>query len=71
PVLAACAAGAFAFAVPLQLFGRTGGPLCRPDSVLQAHAAWHVLTAAAVACAFALATRSEGHEVAVDIRRPR
>lgn len=23
------------------VFGRTGGPLCRPDSVWQAHAAWH------------------------------
>ena len=26
---------------------RTDGPLCRPDSVLQGHALWHVLSAAA------------------------
>jgi hypothetical protein len=60
PRLAACAVGAFAVALPLQLFGRTGGPLCRPDSVLQAHAAWHVLTAFAIACAFVVADRREG-----------
>lgn len=28
--------------------GRTGGPICRPDSRVQAHAVWHVLTAAAL-----------------------
>jgi hypothetical protein len=27
---------------------RTGGPLCRPRSVLQGHAAWHALTALAL-----------------------
>lgn len=27
------------------LFGRTGGPLCRPDSVWQAHAMWHTAVA--------------------------
>jgi hypothetical protein len=27
------------------LLGRTGGPLCRPDSVFQSHALWHVATA--------------------------
>ncbi|HET8931400.1 MAG TPA: hypothetical protein VFN21_12145 [Acidimicrobiales bacterium] len=27
------------------LFGRTGGPLCRPDSIWQAHAAWHTAMA--------------------------
>ena len=32
----------------LDLAGRTGGPLCQPDSLLQGHAAWHVLTAAAL-----------------------
>jgi hypothetical protein len=30
--------------------GRTGGPLCDPDSPLQGHAAWHLLGAAALAC---------------------
>jgi hypothetical protein len=29
--------------------GRTGGPLCHPDSPLQPHAAWHLLTAFALA----------------------
>jgi hypothetical protein len=57
PRAAAFAVGAFALAVPLQLFGRTGGPLCRPDSVWQAHAGWHVLTAVALGGAFALSRR--------------
>ena len=30
------------------LLGRTGGPLCDPDSLLQGHALWHVLSAAAL-----------------------
>jgi hypothetical protein len=34
--------------------GRTAGPWCDPDSLLQPHAAWHLLTAAALA-AWALA----------------
>jgi hypothetical protein len=71
PVVAACAAGAFALAIPMQLFGRTGGPLCKPDSVLQAHGAWHVLTAAALACAFAVANRREGQAVWAASHRPR
>jgi hypothetical protein len=33
----------------VNLAGRTGGPLCDPDSLLQGHAAWHLLTAGAVA----------------------
>jgi hypothetical protein len=28
--------------------GRTNGPLCRPNSALQGHAMWHLLTAAAL-----------------------
>jgi hypothetical protein len=28
--------------------GRTGGPVCNPDSLWQGHAAWHLLTAAAL-----------------------
>jgi hypothetical protein len=31
------------------VLGRTGGPLCRPDSLLQPHALWHLLTAVAMA----------------------
>jgi hypothetical protein len=30
---------------------RSGRPLCRPDSIIQGHALWHVLTAAAVVLA--------------------
>lgn len=41
--VALLAGGAF------QLLGRTGGPLCRPDSLLQPHALWHVGTALALA----------------------
>jgi hypothetical protein len=43
-LLSACAltAGAVCWAL-----GRTGGPWCRPQSLLQAHAAWHLLAGAA------------------------
>lgn len=41
-LLGALALGAFAL-------GRTGGPLCDPAALLQPHAAWHVLAAAALA----------------------
>ena len=42
--LAATAAGA-----ACGWLGRTGGPLCDPDSLLQGHAAWHLLTAISLA----------------------
>ena len=32
----------------LHVLGRTGQPWCRPGSPLQAHAAWHVVSAAAL-----------------------
>jgi hypothetical protein len=57
PRVAVLTIGAIALAIPLQLFGRTGGPLCRPESVLQAHAGWHVLTAAALGGALVLSRR--------------
>jgi drug/metabolite transporter (DMT)-like permease len=41
-------AGLFAAGVAVHRASRTGRLLCRPDSVLQGHALWHVLTAAAV-----------------------
>jgi hypothetical protein len=41
-VLLAAGFGAF-------VFGRTDASLCRPTSLLQGHAAWHALTAAAMA----------------------
>jgi hypothetical protein len=43
--MAAAAAGAAAW-----WLGRTASPWCDPDSPLQAHAAWHLLGAAALAC---------------------
>ncbi len=51
--LTAIAIGGVAF-----LLGRTGSPFCRPDSLLQWHALWHVLVAVAlVAYAYAISTR--------------
>jgi hypothetical protein len=41
--------GALAVAAAAHLAGRTGSPLCRPDSGWQWHAAWHVLSALALA----------------------
>lgn len=38
----------FALGAALHAFGRSGGPLCRPDSLLQAHAGWHLLSAVAL-----------------------
>lgn len=46
PPLAVVALGA---AIAVNVLSRTGAPLCRPDSLLQGHAAWHVLTAVAAA----------------------
>lgn len=45
---AAVAAGALAVGVLINGLSRTGGPLCRPRSLLQGHAAWHVLSAASL-----------------------
>jgi hypothetical protein len=50
PVTAAIAGGA---AIAVNLLTRTGAPLCRPESLLQGHAAWHALTALAIALWFA------------------
>lgn len=36
---------AFGVGGALHLLGRSGGPLCRPDSPVQPHAVWHALTA--------------------------
>jgi len=51
--LATAAAGAACW-----WLGRTASPWCDPDSLLQAHAAWHLLGAAALAC-WAVATLEE------------
>ena len=53
--LAAIAFGGIAF-----LLGRSGSSLCRPESVFQWHAVWHVLVAVAlVAYAYAISVRAE------------
>ncbi|MGI9642843.1 MAG: ceramidase domain-containing protein [Acidimicrobiia bacterium] len=53
----------------LNVLGRTDAPLCEPDSVLQAHGAWHLLTAVAIFLwgrgAFADVPQSEPSKVAV------
>jgi hypothetical protein len=43
------ALGALAVGAAANALGRSGGPLCDPDSLLQGHALWHLLTAAALA----------------------
>jgi hypothetical protein len=40
---------AFGAAIAVNLLTRTGAPLCRPHSLVQGHAAWHALTALALA----------------------
>lgn len=54
--LAAIAMGGVAY-----LLGQSGSPLCRPESVFQWHAIWHVLVAVSlVAYAYALSVRPKG-----------
>ena len=43
---------ALAVAVGLMIAGRTGSPLCDPDSGLQAHGGWHILMAVALGSYF-------------------
>jgi hypothetical protein len=47
----ATAAGVFALGLAAYAAGRSGSPLCRPDTLWQYHGAWHVLSAAAAAWA--------------------
>ncbi|MGV0718067.1 hypothetical protein ABQE93_21945 [Mycolicibacterium sp. XJ662] len=47
----ATAAGVFALGLLAYAAGRSGSPLCRPDSLWQFHGAWHVLSAVAVGLA--------------------
>lgn len=49
------AVGLLGLALVTNAFGRTGSPLCDPDSVLQLHGAWHLLAASALGC-YAVAT---------------
>ena len=48
----AVAVATLAIAVGLMLAGRTGSPLCDPESVVQAHGGWHVLMAIALGSYF-------------------
>lgn len=43
----AAPAGVFALGLAAYAAGRSGSPLCRPDSLWQYHGAWHVLSAVA------------------------
>lgn len=54
----AAAVGAFLLAFGLWFPSRTDGPLCDPGSLLQGHAAWHLLCAAAIGALY-LYYRSE------------
>jgi hypothetical protein len=47
----AAPAGVFALALVAYAAGRSGSPLCRPDSLWQYHGAWHVLSAVAAGLA--------------------
>jgi hypothetical protein len=46
---AAAAAVTLGLGVLVNVLSRTGGPLCRPRSLVQGHAAWHLLSATALA----------------------
>ena len=68
PMIAVLPLGLFAFALPLQLFGRSGGAWCQEASLLQPHAGWHILTAAAIATFFVLPRDSVGAPMRRHIR---
>ena len=56
--------GVFALGLAAYAAGRSGSPLCRPDSLWQYHGAWHVLSAAAAG--WAARTMAPGPLVRVD-----
>ena len=63
--LVAIALGGVAF-----LLGQTGSPLCRPDSLFQWHALWHVLVAVSLAAyAYAISVRPGSSPPALDPAR--
>ncbi|NHZ71264.1 MAG: hypothetical protein GWP18_06440 [Proteobacteria bacterium] len=45
-------------AIAMFMLGRTGGPMCDPDSLFQGHAMWHMLGAVALGTYFVATTRS-------------
>jgi hypothetical protein len=59
----AAPAGVFALGLAAYAAGRSGSPLCRPDSLWQYHGAWHVLSAAAAG--WAARTMASGPPVSV------
>lgn len=60
---------AFAIAFAIWLPSHTGGPLCNPESLLQGHAAWHLLCAVSVGAIY-LFYRSEQPEPAAPPAEP-
>ena len=63
----AAPAGVFALGLAAYAAGRSGSPLCRPDSLWQYHGAWHILSAAAAG--WAARTMAPGPPVSVRERR--
>ena len=65
---------ALAVAAVANVLSRTGAPLCRPDSLLQGHAVWHVLTAVGAALWLArwppAGGGAEDAHLSIDARRP-
>ncbi len=58
-------AGVFALGLADYAAGRSGSPLCRPDSLWQYHGAWHVLSAAAAGWAARAMAGTAAEPVAV------
>jgi hypothetical protein len=48
PIPLCVALGAFVLAFSIWILSHTGAPLCDPHSLIQGHAAWHLLTAVSV-----------------------
>jgi len=59
PLLAAAALFGLAFA--LWVPSLSGGPFCAPESLLQGHAAWHLLCAASAGCTFLYLASEQEH----------
>jgi Ca2+/Na+ antiporter len=51
-----------ASAIALFVLGRTGAPLCDPESLFQGHALWHVLAALALGAYFVATSDSRMNE---------
>jgi hypothetical protein len=46
------ALGTFAVALVIWSLSQTGRPLCNPDSLIQGHAIWHIMSAVVAGCVF-------------------